>query len=103
MPTSLADSQVSEGYEMRSSNVDLGELRDRISWLILLRWLAILGVLVTIWVARRVLGIELRQFPLYLLAGILAAQRPHSEICLAGVSQPAQRQLFQPECTLWWI
>ena len=54
------------------SNVDLEELRDRISWLILLRWLAILGVLVTIWVARRVLGTELQQFPLYLIAGILA-------------------------------
>jgi hypothetical protein len=36
------------------TNVDLDELRDRISWLARLRWLAILGVLVAIWVAPRV-------------------------------------------------
>ncbi len=55
------------------SNVDLEELRDRISWLIRLRWVAILGVLVTAWVARRMLGVELQGFPVSLIAGILAA------------------------------
>ena len=55
------------------SNVDLEELRDRISWLIRLRWWAILGVLVTIWVGRRMFGVELQRSPLFLIAGILAA------------------------------
>jgi signal transduction histidine kinase len=53
------------------TNVDLDELRDRISWLIRLRWLAILGVLVTIWLAPRVLGVELHTFPLYAIVTAL--------------------------------
>jgi len=55
-----------------ASNVDLEELRDRISWLILLRWAAILGVILTVWVAHHILGIDLHRFPLYLIAAILA-------------------------------
>ena len=53
--------------------VDLEELRDRISWLIRLRWAAIAGVLVTIWVARRLLGVELHTGPLLVVVGALAA------------------------------
>ncbi len=53
------------------TNVDLDELRDRISWLARLRWLAILGVLVAIWVAPRMFGVELHRFPLYVVVAAL--------------------------------
>lgn len=55
------------------TRVDLEELRDRISWLIRLRWVAILGALVTIWVAPRLLRVELYEYPLRLIVAALAA------------------------------
>jgi signal transduction histidine kinase len=55
------------------TNVALEELRERISWLILLRWAAILGVLVTIWVAQRFLRVDLRIAPLHTVIAMLAA------------------------------
>jgi len=48
------------------------ELRDRISWLIRLRWLAIAGVACTIWLTPRLLGVRLPEGPLYLLTASLA-------------------------------
>lgn len=58
--------------EPNSHNVELEELRDRISWLIRLRWVAVLGVLVTIWVSRRFLGVHLEVTPLFAIAIALA-------------------------------
>jgi signal transduction histidine kinase len=55
------------------ASVELEELRERISWLILLRWMAILGVVVTVWVAQHFLGIQLRAYPLYAVTAFLAA------------------------------
>ncbi len=55
------------------TNVAQEELRDRISWLILLRWTAILGVVVTIWGAGRFLELRLAAGPLYTVTAILAA------------------------------
>ncbi|MFB3879757.1 MAG: sensor histidine kinase [Armatimonadota bacterium] len=55
------------------AGVELEELRERISWLILLRWIAIAGVIVTVLVAQRLLGIELRARSLYTVTAFLAA------------------------------
>lgn len=54
------------------TNVDIEELRDRISWLIRLRWLAILGVLVTSWLAPRLFGVRLNLPALHLAVAALA-------------------------------
>jgi signal transduction histidine kinase len=54
-------------------NVDLEELRDRIPWLVRLRWAAILGVLITIWIASQFLRVRLDVVPLLIIVGALAA------------------------------
>ena len=54
------------------TRVEQEELRERISWLILLRWTAVLGVVVTVWGARRFLGIPLAAAPLYAVTAVLA-------------------------------
>jgi len=54
-------------------NVELEELRERIWWLIHLRWAAVAGVLVTVWVARHIFGVQLAAAPLYGVTAILAA------------------------------
>lgn len=56
-----------------NSSVDLEELRDRIWWLIRLRWLAIAGVVIVVFGARRFFGVRLEVVQLYTTAGALAA------------------------------
>jgi signal transduction histidine kinase len=52
--------------------VELEELRDRISWLVRLRWLAVLGVFATIEIAPRLLGVTLAARELYSVTAALA-------------------------------
>lgn len=54
------------------ADLHLEELRERLSWLIRLRWLAIAGVFVTVSVTPRLVGVPLHQRPLYLTAAALA-------------------------------
>ena len=54
------------------ADVHLEELRDRVSWLIRLRWLAIAGVLATVVLVPHVVGVRLEQRPLYLTTAGLA-------------------------------
>lgn len=54
------------------ADVHLEELRDRVSWLIRLRWLAIAGVLATVALVPHVVGVRLEQRPLYLTTAGLA-------------------------------
>jgi len=61
-------------------NVELEELRDRIPWLVRLRWAAIVGVLITIWVASWVLRVRLEIIPLLIVVGVLAT---YNLICWA--------------------
>ena len=55
------------------SDVELEELQDRVSWLVRLRWVAALGVVATVWMVPRVIGIRLWERPLYWTVGGLAA------------------------------
>jgi signal transduction histidine kinase len=55
-----------------SDDAALDELRDRSRWLIRLRWVAIAGVFVTIWVADRLLGVRLAVGPLLITVAALA-------------------------------
>lgn len=48
------------------------ELSERLNWFIRLRWLAVLGVLMTVWVASSLFSIIGHPFPLYVIAGSLA-------------------------------
>ena len=59
---------------MTAKAVDLRteELRDRIVWLIRLRWLAAAGVALVVWLAPRLLDLHLAQFPLYAITAGLA-------------------------------
>ena len=59
---------------MTVSAVDLHteELRDRIAWLIRLRWLAAAGVAFVVWAAPRAAEVHLAQGPLYALTAALA-------------------------------
>ncbi len=54
------------------ATVELVELRERISWLVRLRWLAIGSVIVTVWVTPRIFRVHLEVYPLYGVAGGLA-------------------------------
>jgi len=59
---------------MTANGVDLHteELRDRIAWLIRLRWLAAAGVAFVVWAAPRAAEVHLAQGPLYALTAALA-------------------------------
>lgn len=48
------------------------ELRERISWLIRLRWAAAVGVVVTVYAVPKVLGVRLAQVPLHEITAALA-------------------------------
>jgi signal transduction histidine kinase len=48
------------------------ELRDRIAWLIRLRWLAAAGVIAVVWTAPRLVGVPLPRLPLHLITAGLA-------------------------------
>lgn len=55
------------------NSVELEELRDRVPWLIALRWTAIAGVVVTVWIVDRFFQVTLWTRPLYTIAAGLAA------------------------------
>jgi len=55
-----------------ANDVELEELRDRISWLVRLRWIAVLGVFATVAAAPRLLGVQLDERPLHLVTALLA-------------------------------
>jgi signal transduction histidine kinase len=55
------------------TDVHLAELRERISWLVSLRWMATVGVLATVSIVPRFVGVRLAEVPLYLITAGLAA------------------------------
>jgi signal transduction histidine kinase len=54
------------------SEMEIEELRERISWLIRLRWVAAVGVVITVAAASRVLDVQLSELPLCAITAALA-------------------------------
>jgi len=55
-----------------ATELEVDELRARISWLIRLRWAAAVGVASTVFLSSHVLGLRLVELPLYLITAALA-------------------------------
>ncbi len=83
MEESKADSRLLDSFVSRRTDgsplplsdpqLAVEELRERITWLVRLRWAAVAGVLVTAWGARHIFGVSLAEAPLYAVTAFLAA------------------------------
>jgi len=67
----MTDTRRSQGSA--ATELEIDELRARISWLIRLRWVAAIGVVATVFFSAHVLGLRHAELPLYLITGALAA------------------------------
>jgi len=67
----MTDTRRSQGSA--ATELEIDELRARISWLIRLRWLAAVGVVATVFLSTHALGLRLAELPLYLITAVLAA------------------------------
>ena len=60
------------GKQAAKQGLIQAELGERIDWLIRLRWLAVAGVLLTLWLSSNLLSILPRPLPLYIIAASIA-------------------------------